>query len=157
MAKRKRTLTYDEQTELCYRVLCLFPSISYNTIVPLFDTEYGTMPTRSCFARAKHLLTDTPPVHRRKKDQYIIALFTLFPDIAIDHVRAKTRLYFGEDTRSDVVEAIRLRVKGSTTPPLMSVEEAKKLLGECEQRIVPSVGFDLSEGGGFEDSAPGLR
>lgn len=134
-------LTYEEQEELVRRLLALFSRLDYTDVAPLFEKQYGLTLTRSNFSRAKQTQTgakrDKP---LSAKQDYIVALFSLAPDLSAATVRAKTKLYFGEDTRADLVES--LRGSGGVDPRFKA--RAQRIIWEVEAQVHQGGTLDLS-------------
>lgn len=143
MPRGKTVLSYEEQEELCYRLLCAgFPGVGSTEIAPLFAKQYGIVFTESCLRRARDRLKGTPDARHslQGKYEYLTALFALYPELSRAQARAKAKLAFGEDTREDVIEEMR------RTGVLADRETARRIVEECERRVVALEGFDLVGG-----------
>jgi len=150
MPKGKPVLTYDEQEELCYRVLCAgFPTVRAESMGTLFRDVYGVTLTETCFRRAQDRLKRTPDARQvRVKYQYLIALFVCYPGLPRAQARVKAKLAFGEDTRDDMIEEMR----GKASREEMPRSRAEQIIRECEARVVALAEFDFTGEGHGEES-----
>ena len=138
MTKGHAVLSYAEQEEIAARILGLAPGTSVATMQRLFRENWGIEFTTTNHRRAKERLGLSAPAERSDKMDYIAALFRIHPSILDAEVRAKTRLYFGEDTRGDLIREMRGLEK------LISPEEATQVIDRCEARVARPPTIDLS-------------
>ena len=144
MPRGKPVMAYADQEELIARILALAPQTSLSTMALLIQENYGTSLTSSNFRRARERNDALPPAAAMPKGAklaYIQNLFIVRPTLGADQVRAKTRLFFGEDTRGDIIEEARMRARTLTTTPA----QAQELITQAESRVAHAPVFDLQE------------
>lgn len=131
--KGRAVLSYAEQVEICVVALKLKPDLTFPILAKFFEICYGTTLTRSNYSAAKARLDGATPTKPAAKYAFLHALFTLEPATTTAEARAKCHIFYGEDTRPDIVETWRRRARDYPMPDGM----AQQTLASCPDRTHP--------------------
>ena len=131
--------SYEEQEVIAEQLLRIKPDLTATQVSQIYTLMFGQAFTGTAFRRAQERLRGKPPSTPTAKREYVVALFTLFPSLTISTVRGKTRLFFKEDTREDIVK--EWRELAQTNP--ISVEHAGWVVEEVQSQPVGAATFGL--------------
>lgn len=135
-------MPYLKQEEICYQWLRMVPDLTVEDAVKWFRAFYGVTLTLSHYSHAKKRLLAVPSPPVDKKDRYIYALGTIHPDLSVDAVRTKTRMFFKKDSRPDLVLYWFQYAKRHP----MDRKEAEELIALVEEKVRDKEeGFDLGK------------
>jgi len=131
--------SYEEQEVIAEQLLRIKPDLTATQVSQVYSIMFGQAFTGTAFRRAQERVGARSSSSPTAKQDYVTALFSLFSNLTIPAVRGKTRLFFKEDTREDIVKEWRELALANP----MSAERARRLIEAVESQQVGATTFGL--------------